>query len=296
MKSKTKFVLTIILFILAAGSLCCNGKPDQNAQTSTGSKKEITIASWNLKNFGLTKLNDPARINVIISVLEKYDIIAIQEVEDASLTLAALLIGKINSDGKNYNVVSSNRLGRDGKEQYLFVYNDDVIDFIPDTTGYGIEPKDEFAREPFYAMFRAGNFDFYLMTIHTDPDDVGVEIPALKSAYVDLQDKTPNENDIVLLGDLNAKAPGVTAGSYISMDAIATIPNIVFTIKEETNTRGGKAYDNIIFQGNYTAEYSNSSGVYKFWADYGLTEDDGFKISDHRPVWAKFRTDLKDDD
>jgi len=284
------------LFILAAGFLCCNGKSDQNAQTSTGSKKEITIASWNLKNFGQTKLNDPARINVIISILEKYDIIAIQEVEDASLTLPALLIDKINSDGKNYNVVSSNRVGRDGKEQYLFVYNDDAIDFIPDATGYGIEPNDEFAREPFYAMFRAGNFDFYLMTIHTDPDDVGVEIPALKNAYVDLQDKTPNENDIVLLGDLNAKAPGVTAGSYISMDAIATIPNIVFTIKEETNTRGGKAYDNIIFQGNYTAEYSNSCGVYKFWVDYGLTEDDGFKISDHRPVWAKFRIDLKDDD
>lgn len=296
MKSKTKFVLIILFFILAAGFLCCNGKPDQNAQNSTDSKKEITIASWNLKNFGQTKLNDPARINVIISVLEKYDIIAIQEVEDTSLTLAALLIGKINSDGKNYNVVSSNRLGRDGKEQYLFVYNDDVIDFIPDTTGYGIEPNDEFAREPFYAMFRAGNFDFYLMTIHTDPDDVRVEIPALKNAYVDLQDKTPNENDIVLLGDLNAKAPGVTAESYISMDAIATIPNIVFTIKEETNTRGGKAYDNIIFQGNCTAEYSNSSGVYKFWVDYGLTEDEGFKISDHRPVWAKFRIDLKDDD
>ena len=80
------------------------------------------------------------------------------------------------------------------------------------------------------------------------------------------------------------------------MDAIATIPNIVFTIKEETNTRGGKAYDNIIFQGNYTTKYSNYSGVYKFWEDYGLTEDEGFKISDHRPVWAKFRIDLKDDD
>lgn len=106
MKSKTKFVLIIILFILAAGSLCCNGKPDQNAQTSTGSKKEITIASWNLKNFGLAKLNDAARINVIISVLEKYDIIAIQEAEDASLTLPALLIGKINSDGKNYMICS----------------------------------------------------------------------------------------------------------------------------------------------------------------------------------------------
>ena len=133
------------------------------------------------------------------------------------------------------------------KEQYLFIYNDDVIDFISNTTGYGIEPNDEFAREPFYAMFKAGNFDFYLLTIHTTPTQVSTEIPALKLAYEDLQTKTTDEDDIILLGDLNAKAPGVTAGSYITMDSIALIPNIIFTIKEETNTRGGKAYDNIIF-------------------------------------------------
>ncbi len=134
------------------------------------------------------------------------------------------------------------------------------------------------------------------MTIHTDPDDVAVEIPALKVAYEDLQNKTTDEDDIILLGDLNAKAPGATAGSYITMDSIATIPNIVFTIMEETNTRGGKAYDNIIFQGNYTAEYSDSSGVYAFWADFGLTKNEGDKVSDHRLVWAKFKIDLVDDD
>lgn len=296
MKSTNKFVLSIFLFLLIIGFLCCREKPDQEAQISPRDEKEITIASWNLKNFGQTKLNDQARIDVIISVLKKYDIVAIQEVQDVSLTLPTELINKINANGGNYKVVSSDRVGRTRKEQYLFVYDDDLLDFVPDTTGYGIEPNDEFSREPFYAMFRAGNFDFYLMAIHTDPDDVDVEIPALKDAYVDLQDKTPEEDDIILLGDFNAKAPGVTAGSYITMDSIATILNIVFTIKEETNTRGGKAYDNIIFQGNYTSEYSDSSGVYKFWTDFGLTEDDGFKISDHRLVWAKFRIDLTDDD
>ena len=135
-------------------------------------------------------------------------------------------------------------------------------------------------------MFKAGNFDFYLMTIHTDPDEVPTEIPALKVAYMDLQTNTTDEDDIILLGDLNAKAPGATADSYITMDAIATIPNIVFTIMEETNTRGGKAYDNIIFQDNYTAEYSDFCGVYAFWIDFSLSEDDGFRISDHRLVWA----------
>jgi len=50
-------------------------------------------------------------------------------------------------------------------------------------------------------MFKAGNFDFYLMTIHTDPDEVATEIPALKVAYMDLQTNTTDEDDIILLRD-----------------------------------------------------------------------------------------------
>ena len=113
---------------------------------------------------------------------------------------------------------------------------------------------------------------------------------------MEIQNNTPNENDIILLGDLNGKAPGVSAGSYITLDAIAQIPNIVFTINEETNTRGGKAYDNIIFQDNYTTEYSDSSGVNTFWLSYGLDEDQGFSISDHKLVWAIFNIHNTDDD
>lgn len=293
MRVSAKFTLIIfMLLVFQCWSIESTAIRPDLAQNNT----EISIASWNLKNFGKTKLKDQDRINIIISVLKKFDIIAIQEVQDKSLSLPTKLIEKINAAGENYNVVSSKRVGRTKKEQYLFVYDDDVIDFIPNTTGYGIEPNNEYSREPFYANFRAGNFDFYLMTIHTDPDDVDVEIPMLKLSYLDLQDETTIENDIILLGDFNAKAPGVTAGSYITMNSIAGISDIFFTIMDETNTRGGRAYDNIIFQSNYTTEYSGASGVYTFWTDYGLTEDEGFKISDHKLVWAKFRIDQADDD
>jgi len=202
----------------------------------------------------------------------------------------------MNADGSNYNVVASDRVGRNVKEQYLFVYDDDKIDVITGTGGYGIEPNDEFEREPYYVMFRSGNFDFYLFTIHTKPSAVATEIPALRDAYMDLQNNTPDENDIILLGDFNGKAPGVTVGSYITMDAIAQIPDIIFTINEETNTRGGKAYDNIVFQSNYTTEYSDSAGVNTFWLSYGLDEDQGFAISDHKLVWAVFDIRQTDDD
>jgi hypothetical protein len=286
---KKSFLIIVILSFLL--SCDCNPKPGHGQINQS-----ITIASWNLKNIGQTKLNDSARIAVIIDVLKNYDIIAIQEVKDITLQLPQQLISKMNVDGSNYNVVASNRVGRNVFEQYLFVYDDDKIDAIPETEGYGIEPNDEFEREPFYAMFRAENFDFYLFTIHTKPDSVATEIPALRTGYMDLQNNTPDENDIILLGDFNGKAPGVSAGSYITMDAIAQIPGITFAINEETNTRGGKAYDNIIFQDNYTREYSDSEGVRTFWLPYGLDEDQGFAISDHKLVWAVFNIPQTDDD
>ena len=70
MKNIIRFIL---ISFLVFGFIGCEDEPE-----------EITIASWNLKNFGQTKLNDPARINVIVDVLKKYDIIAIQEVQDVS--------------------------------------------------------------------------------------------------------------------------------------------------------------------------------------------------------------------
>lgn len=287
-----KSVLTIVAVVVVLSLLYlyeCKRDPVPQEQS-------ITIASWNLKNIGKTKFNDPARIDIIINILKNYDIIAIQEVKDITLQLPQQLIDKMNMDGSNYKVVASDRVGRNVFEQYLFVYDDDKIDAIPGTEGYGIEPNDEFEREPYYAMFRAGNFDFYLFTIHTKPSAVATEIPALRTAYIDLQNNTPDENDIILLGDFNGRAPGVSAGSYITLDAIAQIPNILFTINEETNTRGGKAYDNIIFQDNYTAEYSGSAGVSTFWLPYGLDEDQGFRISDHKLVWAVFNIPPTDDD
>lgn len=284
---------SVLIIVILSLLLSCDSKPKRKLEPLNQS---ITIASWNLKNIGQTKLNDPTRIDVIIDVLKKYDIIAIQEVKDVSLQLPQQLVNKMNENGSNYNFIASDRVGKNVFEQYLFVYDDDKIDLISSSEGYGIEPNDEFEREPYYAMFKSGNFDFYLMTIHTKPSNVAIEIPALADAYLDLQENTPNEHDIILLGDFNGKAPGVTASSYITMDSIAQIPNIVFTIIEDTNTRGGRAYDNIIFQSNYTTEYSNSSGVNTFWEPSGLNEDQGFAISDHKLVWAKFNISNADDD
>ncbi len=61
------------------------------------------------------------------------------------------------------------------------------------------------------------------------------------------------------------------------MTSIAEISNMHFCIEGITITAGGKSYDNIIFQSNYTSEYSNSSGLYNFWQEQGLTKEFGKK-------------------
>ena len=276
--------------------LACSG--GQTGDTPTATRTTITIASWNIQVFGPAKLADPARMDIIVKTLKRYDITAIQEVREAGQTLAPTLIGLMNADGSNYNYVISNRLGHSTqKEQYLYVYDDSVIDHVAGREGYGFEPNDEYSREPFYAMFKAGNFDFYLMAIHTSPSNLNVSIPALDTTYEHLQYGTSGqENDIIFLGDFNAKSPSSTVTSTAVMTDLATVPNIVFLFDEATNTNGDRAYDNIVFQSNYTTEYTGEHGTFDFWTPEGLPEDVGDNISDHMPIWAMFNTSGEDDD
>jgi hypothetical protein len=264
--------------------------------SASGQDSTITVASWNLKNFGKTKLTDTTRIPIIVDVIKKYDVIAIQEVMDKTRGLPSILVSMVNGDSLNYRFIESLRVGEGRKESYVVIYDSDRVEYVPGTMGFIREIADEYAREPFYAMFRAGNFDFYLVTIHTDPDEVDTEIPALARDYSFFQDNTMDENDIILLGDFNARAPDSPHGSYTTLESFDTIPDIVYTIVDETNTRGGRSYDNIIFQSTHTAEYADSASVYTFWEDYGLTEDEGFRISDHKLVYVVFYVNMEDDD
>lgn len=57
-------------------------------------------------------------------------------------------------------------------------------------------------RQLFKARFRAGNFDFVLLTAHTKPSDNVNEPEGLEDFYVTTEPE--GEPDIIILGDLNA--------------------------------------------------------------------------------------------
>ncbi len=248
----------------------------------------ISIASYNIQVFGESKLNKPQVMNVLVQIVRRFDVVAIQEIRSKNDSIIPDFVQMINADGRHYNYVVGPRLGRtNSKEQYAFVYNTDRVELDPRSVLTIADPGDMLHREPLIARFRARTpnpdqgFSFWLMNAHTDPDEVPQEVDALASAFMSVQQQGWGEDDVILLGDLNA--------SETQLGRLGAIPGIDYVISGvPTNTRGNRTYDNILFNGQTTVEFTGQAGVGNVMQYFGLTIEQALEVSDHFPVWASF--------
>lgn len=248
----------------------------------------LLICSFNIQVFGESKLAKPEVVEVLARVVRMFDIVAIQEVRAKSDSVVPTFVQAVNANGSQYHWVIGPRLGRTvSKEQYTFVYDTTRVEADPSSLGTAPNPGDKLHRPPMFARFRTranppeSAFTFWMVNIHTDPDEVPQEVDALADVFVAMQQARPDEDDVILLGDLNA-APN-------QFGRIAQIPNIGWAVSgTTTNTRRSKTYDNIIFSRAATAEYLGRWGVLDLQSTFGLSLDDALKVSDHNPVWAAF--------
>ncbi len=261
--------------------------PASVSNASPSIRDEITVASWNIQVLGESKIKKSEVMEVIVDVIRRFDIIAIQELRAKDETFADRFLSKVNSDGSEYDVVVGPRLGRsNSKEQYLYLYDTNRIELI-DGSVYTInDQRDLLHREPLVASFRvigalSGTpWNFTLVNIHTDPDEVDEEVDVLDDVIRLVQD-TDSEDDVILLGDLNADPQ--------HLGDLADIPDVMWTVTSEpTNTRGTKSYDNILFSGTSTSEFTGVAGVLDLQVEYDLTQEEAIRVSDHLPVWAAF--------
>lgn len=262
--------------------------PSRLASTQRPTDK-ILIASFNIQVFGESKLAKPEVVEVLVQVIRQFDIVAIQEVRAQSDDILPRFLAAINSDGSRYNFIIGPRLGRsNSKEQYAFIFNTDRIEHDPSSVGTVGDPKDLLHREPFVARFRPRTsapeqaFSFWMVDIHTDPDEVKQEVAALADVFQVMQTAVPDEDDVILLGDLNA--------SETQLGPLGQLPGISWVVSGGalTNTRQTKAYDNVIFNGQATSEYTGRWGIVDLEKTFGLTRDQALAVSDHFPVWAEF--------
>ena len=251
---------------------------------------KIRIASFNIQVFGQSKLAKPDAMSVIVQCIRQFDIVAIQEVRAKGDNVLPDLVKQLNADGSRFSYLIGPRLGRTvSTEQYAFVFDTNRIEYDPSSIATMNDPADLLHREPFAARFRvrtnspAQAFTFYLVNIHTDPDEVKQEVNALGDAYQAILSSSPAEDDVILLGDLNANEK--------QLGKLAQIKGMHWVVSGGvmTNTRQNKAYDNILFYGPATTEFTGNWGVLNFEQLFQLTRDQALKVSDHFPVWAEFQ-------
>jgi deoxyribonuclease-1-like protein len=260
------------------------------AITAITSDSTIKVGAFNLQAFGTTKGGKPEVMGVLSNIIRNYDVIAVEEIRDASQTALPKLKDTVNSmGGPQYDYVVGERLGRTtSKEQYAYLYNNQTMQVIGTPYTYP-DSNDIFQREPYVAEFKAknGSFNFVLITIHTDPDTATQEINDLPKVVEDAKSRFQGEGDFIVMGDLNADCSYFKEDSQSplkSSDYYWVINNSVDTTTKSTDC----TYDRIIITTPAKADFTGDSGVFRFDTAYNLTYNATIAVSDHYPVYAEF--------
>ena len=281
-------------------------------------RNRLLIASWNIANLGLQKRREKD-YKLIAEMIEWFDIIAIQEVNDDLKGLQA--IQKILP--KRYHVLFSDKGGNDERAAYIF--DSKKVTLLEKVGEVAVPPKDHryiklpdvtrkfngFDRNPYLAAFEAGRLRFLLVNVHLyfgDDKRASRERRSLEayavSRWGDLRrrDKHRFVDHIIVLGDFNL--PKVKPGDLIYTALRKRgLRRPDHTSKVFSNISNDKNYDQLFFSPGVTKQrYSGKSGVFDFdvgvfpdlWNDSSKTAVQfrsyvKYFLSDHRLIWSEFK-------
>jgi len=251
----------------------------------SASPSKVKIASWNIRILS-DESRDSSELRKIASIISQFDLVAVQEVRDYQV------LKRLQRKLPGWDYAASKKVGRGQKEIYAYFWQKDKVKLAGDCATFR-DPGDGFIREPYACTFVADEFDFTLTTIHLlygdRKSDRRKELVLLDEVVEAVQEANGPEDDVILLGDFNfgPTDQGWQLEGYIPLFK----PPIKTTI-------GGKSlYDNIWINPSHTKEFADSTGMIKFDETMygGNLKKASLEVSDHRPIWAVFKTSADDD-
>ena len=264
------------------------------ALCSEETRPTFNFATWNIRIFS-NGSRDDNELNHIANLLIEYDFIAIVELRDEEVLKRTEVI--LNEKGRDYDYLLSEPVGASVKERYAFLYDPLLVEPIGEGKVFP-DPQDVFLREPYFANFVAGEFDFTVIATHVvwgnSIDARRLEIHELANVYKAVQAMNGREQDVILLGDFNRNPDDMLA--YFPLLAIPEMRYLLH-LPEKSHIKDTSLYDNIFFQRNYVSEYTGEGGI-EYFDEVIFDNDDkmaSLAVSDHRPVWARFYIDVDDD-
>lgn len=269
--------------------------------------ENMIIGTWNVRNLGKSpRLADSKRI--IAEIIGQFDLVALTEVRDDLSDLDDILDVLGPYWRCVYSDYRSDAAGN--RERIAYVYDKRMLVFTglaaeadppryKEGDDYRLQHPDWW-RSPYMASFRAGNFDFVMMTAHIRYSG-GVrrrakEIGALADWVEDRRTaKAQADKDFILVGDFNIpsrRSAAYKALTKHSLQAPAGLVNIT-----GTNLKEDKFYDQIVHSPTRADRFTGKGGLIRFYEeshtelfpDLSLHE---FKeqISDHYPLWLSVDT------
>ena len=294
MKFKSLALLLIFICVLAGCFVRDTALLIEQEALKAQNLSTFRLAAWNIRIFSNGSRNDD-ELNHIANMLMNYDFIAIVELRDETVLIRTEAI--LEGMGRDYDYVMSPPVGAKVKERYAFMFDPRIVRVIEDGAVFP-DPNDAFLREPYFATFRAGLFDFTAIAVHVIwGDSVNGrrrEVQELANVYQAVQAADDTEQDVILLGDFNRNPDDQSA-----YDPLLSIPSMehLFQLPEKSHIKDSSLYDNIFFQTDHVTEFTGDSGIERFDETHFGNDDAAasLAVSDHRPVWGIFRIDTDDD-
>jgi endonuclease/exonuclease/phosphatase family metal-dependent hydrolase len=266
--------------------------------------ENILIATWNIAQFSNKKKS--RALQYIADICERFDIIAIQEVKSdlrGLSRLQKLLPG-------NYKILVSDPTGNYERMAFLYDKRTVISTGLVCEIGFSgtLQSPEEFQfnRMPYCASFRAGRFDFVIVSVHiAEGSSLGETGRILRereiTTLVDLlKGKTKQQTgkvfdrDFFIVGDFNIQSSGDRF-----FEALTQGPEPRFLMppgmdQTKTNYSQTKTYDKIAWLPRDDFQFSGSLGVVPFgnvlYKENGQPQNAARKeISDHLPLWAEFK-------
>jgi hypothetical protein len=222
--------------------------------------ESFNLASWNIREFGKVARTQDA-IHFIAEILGQFDIISVVELRDDLKDLARVL----DILGPYWRAVYSDAVLDAGgnRERVAFIYDKRMLTFnglasalFAERTKTKTEwvPDFNWWRPPYMASFRAGNFDFVLITTHIRwGDSERGRIPEL-AALADWVAKRAKllqkgnrawlEKDIFVTGDFNIPSRQSPLFDALTGKGLQ-IPTALLKADLGTNLDRNKRYDQI---------------------------------------------------
>ncbi|HEY5614868.1 MAG TPA: endonuclease/exonuclease/phosphatase family protein [Bacteroidota bacterium] len=299
---------------IAKGLLALQKRIEAANIPSSKIDETLNIATWNIREFG-KKPRTEAAIHYVAEILGQFDLIGVVELRDNLSDLKRAL----DILGPYWRAVYSDMIPDAGgnRERVAYIYDKRAVTFNGlaaeaneprKKKGHEYLSEASFWRAPYLASFRAGNFDFVVLTTHIrwgKNNKARIAELQMLADWVDgkRNEKHAEDKDLIVMGDFNI--PEIDDDFYKAITSRGLqMPKALAGLEHGTNLKKNMRYDQILHYPTFENKFTNAGGSVDFFISdehikelfpKGITRTQfTYQLSDHLPLWMQINTDLDD--